>query len=333
MSEESHLKIPSLPDFGDGEHDAIIRTRGLTKKFGSKAAVRDLTLNVPRGKIFGFIGPSGSGKTTTIRMLTGYYKPTEGEVYVLDTEPVKFTKAIRENIGYMPQLFVMYENLSVWENLNFAASIYGMSFVRKQRLNEVLDFVELENHKRKLVRQLSGGMQRRLSLASTLLHKPELIFLDEPTAGVDPVLRRKFWDHFHELRDQGRTLFITTQYVSEAAYCDLVAVMGDGYLIVVDTPGGLRYRAYGGDVVNLRTQRLLDQKREDLLRQQPFVTGRIIHAGDGVLRIVVDEASTAIPQLLDWCREQDVPVQSVEEFMPPFDDVFVKLVKDEQADE
>ena len=220
--------------------DAVISAQHLTKKFGDETAVEDVSFDVPRASIFGFIGPSGSGKTTTVRLLTGVYTPTEGEVSVLDRSPARFSQSDRARLGYMPQLFVLYPNLTVWENLNFAASLYGMSLFRGKRLKEALTFVELDEHRSKLARNISGGMLRRLSLAATLVHDPELLFLDEPTAGIDPVLRRKFWDHFRELKDQGRTIFITTQYVSEADNCDLVGVQNNGKLLLVDTPQGIR---------------------------------------------------------------------------------------------
>ena len=231
----------------------LSRAKHLTKTFGEDTAVQDISFEVPRSSIFGFIGPSGSGKTTTVRLLTGVYTPTSGEVTVFDRNPASFTQGERARLGYMPQLFVMYPNLSVWENVNFAASLYGMSLFHRKRVEEVLTFVELFEHRSKLARNISGGMQRRLSLASTLVHDPQLLFLDEPTAGIDPVLRYKFWEHFRELKDQGRTIFITTQYVSEADNCDLVGVQNNGKLMLVDTPQGIRHHAYGGDMVDLRT--------------------------------------------------------------------------------
>lgn len=327
MAAVSKSWTPVVPELKERQDEFIIRTRDLSKRFGDEYAVRDVTFDVPRGTIFGFIGPSGSGKTTTIRMLTGYYAPTEGEVIVFDRPPTKFSQSMREKIGYMPQLFVLYPNLSVWENLNFTASIYGMKFFRNKELNEVLDFVELREHKDKLARNISGGMQRRLTLATTLVHNPQLIFLDEPTTGIDPVLRSKIWDHFRELRGRGRTLFVTTQYVGEAAYCDLVGVMGDGTLITVDTPDGLRHQAYGGEIVELQTTEPQDYRFEQQLRGLPFVKGRISRRSDTDFRLIVDEASTAMPALLDWCREQGVSIESVEEYTPPFDDVFVQLVE------
>ncbi len=316
------------------EKKEIIQTHEITKRFNGTTAVEDLSFSVEEGTIFGFIGPSGSGKTTTIRMLTGYYRPTEGELSVFGSSPAEFSRSERERIGYLPQLFGLYPNLTVWENLNFAASIYGMSFQREERLSQLLDFVELTEHKRKLARNLSGGMQRRLSLAATLMHDPKLLFLDEPTAGIDPVLRRKFWDHFKMLQQEGRTLFITTQYVNEATYCDLVGVMALGKLLLVETPEGLRRHAFGGEMVDLRTAERLTYKDLRMLGRLPFVQGKVTRLDDdNTVRLVVKEAGTAIPALLDWCRQEYVTVHSIEECLPPFDDVFVELVKGAPLDE
>lgn len=314
------------------EKEPIIQTKNISKEFNGKAVVEDVSFYVPRGSIFGFIGPSGSGKTTTMRMLTGYYRPTSGEVQVLGRSPEKFSRTERENIGYMPQSFGLYPNLTVWENLNFAASIYGLPVARHDRLMEVLEFVELDKDRDKLASQLSGGMQRRLNLAATLVHKPELIFLDEPTAGIDPVLRRKFWDHFRELQAQGRTLFITTQYVGEAAYCDLVGVIDQGQLAILDTPPQLRYRAFGGDLVDLITVDPLDYKSLQAINGLPFVVSRVHQEDHRSVRLVVREAKTDIPALLEWARENEMEIESIEEYLPPYDDVFVELVKGNQQD-
>jgi ABC-2 type transport system ATP-binding protein len=206
-------------------------------------------------------------------------------------------------------------------------------FKRRGKLREMLEFVELRDHKNKQARDISGGMQRRLSLASTLIHDPELIFLDEPTAGIDPVLRSKFWDRFRELRDNGRTLFVTTQYVSEAAYCDLVGVMSNSRLIAVDTPEGLRHRAFGGDVVEMTTTERMDFRQESEMLRLPVIVGKVTRTGPQSLRMVVDEASTAIPTLMNWGQENNVEVQSIEQFQPPFDDVFVELMREEEQRE
>jgi ABC-2 type transport system ATP-binding protein len=309
--------------------DSVISARHLTKKFGDEIAVQDVSFEVPRASIFGFIGPSGSGKTTTVRLLTGVYTPSEGEVVVLGHNPAKFTHNERTLLGYMPQLFVLYPNLTVWENLNFAASLYGMGLFRGKRLKEALRFVELYEHRGKLARNISGGMLRRLSLAATLVHNPQLLFLDEPTAGIDPVLRRKFWDHFRELRDQGSTIFITTQYVSEADNCDMVGVQNNGKLLLVDTPKGIRHHAYGGDMVDFRTTEPFDFQAEAKLRSLPFVLSKTTRTGDNSMRIIVDQASTATPELMEWSNQQNIKVKTVEEYMPPFEDVFVELVRPE----
>ncbi len=311
------------------ERGVIIHAQQLTKRFGEQTAVLDVNLDVPRGVIFGFIGPSGSGKTTTIRLFTGIAKPTSGELNVFGVRPDRFPPVLRERIGYMPQLFVLYPDLSVWENLSFVASLYGMGFGRAKRMRELLDFVELTEHRHKLARQLSGGMQRRLSLAATLVHDPEVLFLDEPTAGIDPVLRAKLWDYFRDLRTRGRTLFVTTQYVGEAAYCDLVGVMRDGQLIAVETPMGLRHRALGGEFVDVRLRQPLTGDQESRLRALPFVNADLRTLGHRHLRVTVDQADSAIPTLMRWFEENQVDVEGIEEYQPPFDDVFVELIRRE----
>jgi ABC-2 type transport system ATP-binding protein len=311
---------------------SLVLAQGLTKKFANETAVSDLNFAVPPGLIFGFIGPSGCGKTTTVRLMTGIYQPTSGAVTVLGQSPQNFTADTRKALGYMPQQFVMYPNLSVWENLNFSASLYGMGLRRSKRFRELLDFVELTEHRNKLARQLSGGMQRRLALAASMVHDPQVLFLDEPTAGIDPVLRRKFWDYFAVLKQRGRSLFITTQYVGEAAYCDLIAVMAAGRLLMVETPEGLRQRAFGGDVVELRTANPSDYRLVQQLRQLPFVTGPVSLVGEDSIRVTVNDAGTAIPELMEWVGAQNVDVQTVEKFEPPLDDVFVELVRREGND-
>ncbi|MCB0167176.1 MAG: ABC transporter ATP-binding protein [Anaerolineae bacterium] len=307
----------------------VVNAQALSKSFGTAKVVQNVNFALTRGQILGMIGPSGSGKTTTVRLLVGIYEPTVGHIRVLGTRPNKFTAGIRERIGYMPQQFALYPELTVWENMNFAASIYGMTVRRDKRLAELLDFVDLGPHKKKLARNLSGGMKRRLSLAATLVHNPELLFLDEPTAGIDPILRRRFWDHFKMLQQQGCTLFVTTQYVGEAAYCDNVGVMANGQLLMVETPDGLRRRAFGGEVVDMFTKERLVFKDLQQLSKLSFVrepVTRLNDEGTG-LRLVVNRASTAIPALLEWCKSEYINIVSIEEYLPPFDDVFVELVK------
>jgi len=307
----------------------VIEAQNLTRTFGENIAVQSLNLQLPRGTIFGFVGPSGCGKTTTVRMLTGFYKPTSGTLSVLGKAPTEFSKSDREKIGYLTQQFVLYPDLTVWENLNFAASFYGVSIFRRKRLNKLLDFVELAGDKGKLARDLSGGMKRRLSLAAALIHNPELIFLDEPTAGIDPLLRRKFWDYFKELQAEGHTLFITTQYVGEAAYCDLVGVMYEGRLLTIKTPDELRKKAYGGDVIGIRTNEEIRFEHRRQLESMSFVRGKVKIVSDQEIEVIVDDAGTAISLLLEWSQAQKLTVAMMEQKSPSFDDVFIKLIETE----
>jgi ABC-2 type transport system ATP-binding protein len=311
----------------DFERPYIVETKDLTKKFGNEVAVDSMNLHVPEGAIFGLIGPSGCGKTTTIRLMTGIHHPTSGEITVFGKAPADFRGSDRERIGYLLQQPVLYPDLSVWENLNFAASFYGVSPLRRKRLNHLLEFVELSEHKKKVSRALSGGMNRRLALAATLVHSPELIFLDEPTAGIDPILRVKFWDYFRELQKEGHTLIVTTQYVGEAEYCDLVGVMSEGGILVVDTPEGLRRRAYGGEILKVATKERIEYINRVHIEKLPFVKGDITIISDNEVEVVVDNADPAIPQLIESLREDGLSVQTVDKRNPLFDDVFVRLIE------
>jgi ABC-2 type transport system ATP-binding protein len=307
----------------------VIRAKGLSKHFGNQEAVTDLNFEVPPGVIFGLIGPSGSGKTTTVRLMTGVLHPSAGSIEVMGQRPQRFSAGRRRKLGYMPQHFVLYPDLSVWENMNFSASLYGMGLgpQRSRRLKELLAFVELDQDNHKLARQLSGGMQRRMALAATLAHDPDILFLDEPTAGIDPILRQKFWDYFRELRNRGNTVVVTTQYVGEAANCDLVGVMAAGKLLMVETPDDLRRRAFGGAMVDMQMAKKLDFDAVAEIRRLPFVTGPVRILGDSSLRVAVDDAGTAIPSLAAWAGETQREISSVERVDIPLDDVFVELVK------
>jgi ABC-2 type transport system ATP-binding protein len=232
-----------------------IVARGVRRLYGEQG-VHDLDLEVPAGTIFALIGPSGSGKSTTVRMLLGLEPPEEGELRVLGVEPAGFTQQDRQRIGYLPQAIALYRDLSLRHNLQFVASLYGMPWrgrwarsdagkAARTRVQETLAFLGLTDQQRTRLGDASGGEQRRLGLAAALIHEPSLLILDEPTAGIDPMLRREIWDRLRELRDQGVTIFVTTQYVEEAAHCDIVGILANGEPIVEDTPDGLRQRAFG----------------------------------------------------------------------------------------
>ncbi|HEV2951954.1 MAG TPA: ABC transporter ATP-binding protein, partial [Actinomycetota bacterium] len=244
----------AMPDAG-----AAVVIDGVTKRFGDDTAVDGISLTVRTGTILGVIGPSGSGKTTTIRLLTGALAPTQGHMRVLGEDPRAFLRQTRERIGYMPQQFTLYPDLTARENVDFVASLFGMGWwTRHRRTREVLQLVDLWDVRGRRAGRLSGGMQRRLELASALVHDPDLMFLDEPTAGIDPILRVKVWDELHRLRDDGRTLLVTTQYVNEAEECDTVALISGGRLIALAVPDDLRREAVGGDVVEIEVSNDFD---------------------------------------------------------------------------
>ena len=306
--------------------DSAVWARGLSKEFEPGVGVFDLDLDIPKGSIFGFIGPSGSGKTSTIRLLTGIIAADSGDLLVLGKSPLEFDRIARSYLGYMPQLSVLYPELTLRQNLNFAASLFSVRWRgRRRRVREMLDFVDLLSARHRLLRNASGGMQRRLALAATLIHEPELLFLDEPTAGIDPVLRRKFWDRFIDLKEQGRTIFVTTQYVGEAAYCDKVGVLSRGRLIAIDTPEGLRRQAMGGEVLDVRFESALTSEQISRLVEAARAT-RWEARGPGEYRLVVEDAGDVAADLSQWATANSLVVESVEPFQPPFDDVFVELV-------
>jgi ABC-2 type transport system ATP-binding protein len=303
----------------------MIEVRGVSKRFGNGLVVRDLNFDVLQGEIFGFIGPSGSGKTTTIRLLTGVYEPSEGHVRVMGSNPGHPSRRVQEDFGYMPQLFVLYPNLTVRENLNFAAALYGLGpRERRRRINAMLDFVELGDASNRVAANVSGGMQRRIELAAALLHNPLLLFVDEPTAGIDPVLRGKFWDEFRRLRNEGRTIFVTTQYVSESEYCDRVGVIRNGRIIALDTPVGLRRAAMGGDMIDIMSNDFTPEVVYNLSKL-PFVS-ELRPRSRSAVRIYVQDAGTAMSQLIDAMNENNCSISSIAEYKPSFDEIFIELM-------
>lgn len=305
---------------------AAVRTCDLSKTYDSGVGVHDIDLEVERGTIFGFIGPSGSGKTTTIRLLTGVIVPDAGEISVLGKSPAEFDQTDRGRLGYMLQLSVLYPHLTIWENMIFASSLFGMPWKgRRKRIVEQLESVELLDARSRRLSDASGGMQRRASLAATLVHDPDVMFLDEPTAGIDPILRKKVWGQLAELRDRGRTLFITTQYVGEAAYCDRVGVLADGRLVAIDTPEGLRRQAFGGELLDVVFTAPLTPGQVDALFEAAGATA-MNRIGSHSMRLVVHDAGEAAPLVTDWASSDGAEIESIEPFLPPFDDVFVELV-------
>jgi ABC-2 type transport system ATP-binding protein len=303
----------------------LVQTSGLTKKFGSLVAVDHIDLSVKVGEIFGFLGPNGAGKTTTVRILCGLMMPTSGNATVVGYDVVKEPEEVKQRIGYMPQAYGLYDDLTVEENLEFFGSVYRVSSdERRKRADEILQLVRLEEFRRQFAGQLSGGMKRRLSLAVSLIHNPELLILDEPTAGIDPPLRRIFWDYFRQLNQRGVTFFINTHYMDEAELCDRLALISYGRLVSLGSPTELKRRAIGGERVELVTADL--SRTDAILKDSELIRG--ISTSNGGIQLIVEEAASAIPRVTALLREHGVEVLQVRQVQPSLEDVFIKLVEE-----
>jgi ABC-2 type transport system ATP-binding protein len=306
---------------------AVVTTRRLTRSFDEDEVIHPLDLDIEPGTIVGLIGPSGCGKTTTVRLLTGLLAPTSGTATVFGRPACDLTASDRSRLGYLPQSPALFPDLSLDENLSFHASMYGLPFRRRRRLDQLLDWVELVGDRRKRVADASGGMQRRLALAAAFVHDPDVAFLDEPTAGIDPILREKLWARFRDVAGQGKTLVITTQYVGEAGQCDVVGLLSDGELLLLDTPPNLRRAAYDGEVVDVRLERpLLD---DDLRRlsEHPSVIGDVERLGPSGLRIVVEDADRAVQEIETALVGLGAPVAEIDEHIVDYDEAFVRVVE------
>ena len=304
----------------------LIEATEIAKAFGDRTVVQRVSFEVEPGSIFGLIGPSGCGKTTTIRMLTGVHRPTSGRVQVLGLDPTQFSRSDRERIGYLPQHFVLYRELSVEDNLQFVAWLYGVVGKEfRRRACEVLEWVELSDARKTTAGALSGGMQRRLGLAAALLHQPLLLFVDEPTAGIDPILRAKFWEGFRALRDQGRTIFLTTQYVTEVEYCDRVAVLREGKLVALGTPVDIRREAVGGEALELQAEGLSRRHLARLRMASGVVSVEAISTD--VAHLVVDDAEACLPEVRSAVEGMGLRAERLEKRHVNFDEVFVLLMR------
>jgi ABC-2 type transport system ATP-binding protein len=305
--------------------DPIIRTEHLSRRFGHLVAVRDVSMSVEKGEIFGVLGPNGAGKSTTIRMLCGILDPTGGRGTVVGFDIAKESEKIKERIGYMTQRFSLYEDLSVGENLLFYAGIYGVPRNRRRaRVDEVLERSGLVGRRDQLAGTLSGGWKQRVALAGATIHEPPLLFLDEPTAGVDPVSRREFWDQIHRISSAGTTVLLTTHYMDEAERCHRLAFIFRGELLDVGTPSEIVDRR------NLRVGELeLERATEaaDVLRARRDVD-EVAHYGS-VLRLATRDAADPERVAKDALAPRGIAIRAYRETRVTVEDAFVSMVRDD----
>ncbi len=304
-----------------------LRLSGVGRRFGDLEVLRDINLQVPRGDLFGLVGPSGCGKTTLARVVVGLLEPTEGEAQVLGTAPHRFGPAERRQIGYLPQEFSLYPDMTVLQNAQFVAGLYGMGWLhRRRRIREVLGFLDLWDARKRLTRDISGGMKRRLSLGCALLHDPRLLVVDEPTAGLDPELRVRIRDMLREVQARGTTVFLTTQIIEEAEHGDSVAVMRAGRVVAAGAPSALRERAGLPDTVDVEVDRLSRGDEADLWDLPGVVHVRRM---DGRrLQVVAEQGERAVPLITAALQDRGREVVAIDSRAASFEDVFLRLVDD-----
>lgn len=307
-------------------NDDVITLQGVSKTMDGHDLVKDISLEVGNGELFGLIGPSGGGKTTTVRLMVGVYAPTEGEIRVLGVPPTRFSLRERERIGYMPQHFFLHPTLTAEENLGYIAGLYGIGWLRRRKIiPRLLKEMELWDARHRLAGRLSGGMLRRLQLAAVIMHSPTLIFVDEPMAGLDPLLRARMWEVLMALRDRGSTIVLTTQITTEAERCDRVAMVKEGQLVALGTPEELRQRAMGGDAARVLVG---DRPREaiSVFWGAPGIS-EVALVGENAIRVVAGVDHGTLDRAIDMVRQRGVEVKAVEKATPSFDEVFERLVK------
>jgi len=297
----------------------VISVQNLTRRFGDFVAVDHINFEVHAGEVVGYLGPNGSGKTTTIRMLLGLLKPSDGKAVVLGFDAFTQSEEVRKRVGYMSQKFAIYDDLTTLENLTFYGGVYGIT--DKARIQHTLKLVGLDGHEATLTRDLSAGWRQRLSLGIALVHEPKLLFLDEPTSGVDPTARRAFWDLIYELAESGVTILVTTHYMDEAEYCERVGVMRDGKLLAMDTPTNLKQSIIKGDVWEVYAQPL--ERGLEILAAMPGME-RVGLTGDHLRAISAKVGKDAMQSLLS---AENVAVEKIERGEPTLEDVFLALAR------
>jgi ABC-2 type transport system ATP-binding protein len=315
------------PGLDNGPREAVA-VEGLVKRFGAFTAVDRISFSVTRGEIFGFLGPNGAGKSTTIRMLCGLLLPTEGRGTVYGFDLYTDSERIKQHLGYMSQRFSLYEELTVRENLNFYGGLYGLDDrVKGERSRWAMEMADLSERADEPVRSLSGGWKQRLALGCALLHEPPLLFLDEPTAGVDPISRRRFWDLIYDLAGRGVTVFVTTHYMDEAEYCDRLALIDRGRIIAMGTPTELKTRHM--------TRRVLEVECAPLIPAMERLAGSTIVEEAAIfgntLHVVVRDAADAMARLRPFLSGNGIVVHRLEVITPSLEDVFVSLIQAQGA--
>src|SRR5215831_16556275 len=278
----------------EGSRGPAVKLNSLVKRFGDFVAVDNVSLEVAPGEIFGFLGPNGAGKSTTIRILCGLLAPTSGRATVQGFDVATQSEDIRQNIGYMSQKFSLYDDLTVEENIEFFGGVYGVGGAELSRRRDyVLHMAGLEEKRKTMTRLLSGGWKQRLALGCAILHQPPILFLDEPTSGVDPIARRNFWELIYQLSGAGHTIFVTTHYMDEAEYCHRIALMYGGRVIALGSPAELKTSLGAGHLLNLETSNLLDSMAA--LENKKGILDIAVFGGG--LHVKVDDPATAIPEI------------------------------------
>ncbi|MEK9135750.1 MAG: ABC transporter ATP-binding protein, partial [Bacteroidota bacterium] len=298
---------------------SVIETHGLTKSFGDIKAVDGLSLTINEGEMFGLVGPDGAGKTTTIRMLVGILAPSAGTAIVLGKDIVRQPDLVKKEIGYLSQRFSLYGDLSIDENIEFFAEINKVYDFKQQR-EELLEFTRLKPFRDRLAEKLSGGMKQKLALACTLIHTPRIIFLDEPTTGVDPVSRRDFWKILQSLLKQGITIVMSTPYLDEAERCTRVGLMNKGRIMQVDTPENMK-NAMRGEVIEIVCDRVRDGFK--ILKGHDAV--KEIQAFGDRLNVIVDRARDSMGTLEAVLRSRNIQIVSTRVIAPSLENVFISL--------
>lgn len=301
-----------------------IEIEHLTKKFGQFTAVNDVSFKVKKGEVFGFLGANGSGKTTVIRMLMGLITPTSGSGRVSGYDIEKDSEIIRTKIGYMSQKFSLYEDLTVDENLNFYGEVYGLSGEKlDKKKKEIVVMADLEGRENMITGNLSGGWKQRLALGCSIIHDPEVLFLDEPTGGVDPIARRIFWDLIYDLSKSGVTILVTTHYMDEAEHCNTLGFIHYGNLLHLDTPNNMKENVIDGDIVEIKVDDTL--KAIEILEGKDRVREASVY-GTGVHALVDPDLEKK--DLEKHLKDSKITYSSIKKVKPSLEDVFVFIVNE-----